>query len=185
MLVYNFRIWHTFNVSNLSPIESEKLKKLAPASTIPIDQLRAQIASFRHININNDKKQSLIIVGSGSGSGILLLVVICGFLYWRGKNHQSPKSRSPANVTYTDPENPNMIHTREDAIRSGRGSEHGLMIVGIWDPVSDTGRVVDVRLKHAFTEAVLDQLVANGAKVEKHSRKLREQQNALVPTIEY
>ena len=55
----NFRIWHTFNVSNLSPIESEKLKKLAPAPTIPIDQLRAQIASFRHININNDKKAIL------------------------------------------------------------------------------------------------------------------------------
>ena len=87
----NFRIWHVFNVSNLSPIESEKLKKLAPAAMIPIDQLRAQIASFRHININNGKKQSWIFVGSGSGSGILLLVVICGCLYWRCKNHQ--KSR--------------------------------------------------------------------------------------------
>ena len=43
----NFRIWNTFNLSNLSPIESENLKKLAPAPTIPIDQLRAQIASFR------------------------------------------------------------------------------------------------------------------------------------------
>ena len=76
----NFRIWHTFNVSNLSPIESEKLKKLAPAPTIPIHQLRAQISSFRYININDDKKQSWIIVGNGSGSGILLLVVICGCL---------------------------------------------------------------------------------------------------------
>ena len=77
----NFRIWHTFNVSNLSSIESEKLKKLAPAPTIPIDKLRAKIASFRHININDDKKQYWIIVGSGSGSDILLLVVICGCLY--------------------------------------------------------------------------------------------------------
>ena len=33
------------------------------------------------------------------------------------------KSRSPAHVTYTDLENPNMMHTREDAIRSGRGSD--------------------------------------------------------------
>ena len=181
----NFRIWHTFNVSNLSPIESEKLKKLAPAPTIPIDQLRAQIASFRHININNDKKQSWIIVGSGSGSGILLLVVICGCLYWRCKNHQSLKTRSPAHVTYTDPENSNMMHTREDAIRSDRGSELGLKTVGIQDPVSDIGRVVDVRLQHAFTKAVLDQLAANGTDVEKHRRKLREQQNVLVPAIEY
>ena len=46
----NFRIWNTFNLSNISTTESEQLKKLAPASTIPIDQLRAQIASFRHIN---------------------------------------------------------------------------------------------------------------------------------------
>ena len=126
----NFRIWHTFNVSNLSPIESERLKKLAPAPTIPIGQLRAQIASFQHININNDKKQSWIIVGSGSGSGILLLVVICGCLYWRCKNHQSLKTRSPAHVTYTDPENSNMMHTREDAIRSDRWSELGLKTVG-------------------------------------------------------
>ena len=179
----NFRIWHAFNESNLSPIESEKLKKLAPAPTIPIDQLRAQVAGFRHININNGKKQSWIIVGSGSGSGILLLVVICGCLYWRCKNHQ--KSRSPAHVTYTDPENPNMMHTRKDAIRSGRGSELGLKTVGIQDPVNDIGRVVDVRHQHAFTKAVLDQLAANGADVEKHRRKLREQQNALVPAIEY
>ena len=76
------------------------------------------------------------------------------------------------------------MHTREDAIRSDRGSELGLKTVGIQDPVSDIGRVVNVRLQHAFTEAVLDQLAANGAD-EKHRRKLREQQNALVPAIEY
>ena len=76
----NFRIWNTFNLSNISPIESEKLKELAPAPTIPIDQLRAQIASFRHINVH--KKQSWIyIVGGESGSGFLFLVVICGCLY--------------------------------------------------------------------------------------------------------
>ena len=33
----NFRIWNTFNLANVSLIESEKLKKLAPAPTIPID----------------------------------------------------------------------------------------------------------------------------------------------------
>ena len=106
-------------------------------------------------------------------------------MYWRCKNHQSPKTRSPAHVTYTDPENSNMMHTREDAIRSCRGSELGLKTVGIWNPVSDIGKVVDVRLQHAFTEAVLDQLAVNGLNVEKHHRKLREQQNALVPAIEY
>ena len=47
-------------------------KLILKKPTIPIDQLRAQIANLRHININNDKKQSWIIVESGSGSGILL-----------------------------------------------------------------------------------------------------------------
>ena len=66
-------------MSNVSPIESEKLKKLAPAPTIPIDQLRAQIASFRHINTDKDKSW-IYIVGGGSGSGLILLlkyVVVC------------------------------------------------------------------------------------------------------------
>ena len=77
------------------------------------------------------------------------------------------------------------MHTREGAIRSGRGLELGLKTVGIQDPVSDIGRVVNVRLQHAFTEAVLDQLEANGGDVEKHCGKLREQQNALAPATEY
>ena len=37
----NFRIWNTFNLSNVSPIYAEKIKKLTPAPTILIDQLRA------------------------------------------------------------------------------------------------------------------------------------------------
>ena len=98
----NFRILNTFNLSNISPIESEKLKELAPAPTIPIDQLRAQIASFRHINVDN-KQSWIYIVGGRSGSGFLLLVVICGCLYWKCKNSQSPKARSPVHVTDTDP----------------------------------------------------------------------------------
>ena len=94
----NFRIWNTFNLSNISELESKQLKKLVPASTIRIDQLRAQIASFRHIN--TDKKQFWIyIVGGGSGSGFILLVIICGCLYWRCKNHPNQKARSPTHVT--------------------------------------------------------------------------------------
>ena len=162
-------------MSNISPIESGKLKKLDPSPTIPIDQLRANIASFRHIN--TDKNPSWIIVGSGTGSGFLLLRVICGCLYWRCKNHQYLNARSPVPVTYTDPENPNMMHTSVDAIRSGKCSDLGRETVGIQVPVSNMDKVVDERLQHAFTEAVLDQLAANGANVKRHCRKLREQQN--------
>ena len=47
------------------------------------------------------------------------------------------------------------------------------------------GKVVDVRVQHAFTEAVLDQLAANGADVKGHRRKLKKKQYAAVPEIEY
>ena len=78
-----------------------------------------------------------------------------------------------------------MMHTTEDAIRSTRGSDLGLKTVRIQDPVGDMGKVVDVRVQHAFTEAVLDQLAANGADVKGHHRKLKEKQYAAVPEIEY
>ena len=176
----NVRIWNTFNLSNMSPIQSEKLKELAPAPTIPIDQLRAQIASFRHINVDN-KQSWIYIVGAGLGSGFLL----CGCLYWKCKNSQSPKARSPVHVTDTDPENPNMMYTTEDTIRSGRGLELGRKTVEFQDPVSDMDQVVDARMQHAFTKAVLDQLEANGTNVRRHCRKLRKKQYAVVPAIEY
>ena len=67
--------------------------------------------------------------------------------------YTSPKTRSPANVTYTDPENANIVHTREDAIRSGRGSELSLKTVGMWDPVSDIGRAVDVKTTACFYQS--------------------------------
>ena len=157
---------------------------MAPAPAIPIDQLRAQIASFRHINTDTDKSW-IYIVGGGSGSGLILHLIICGCLYWRCKNPQHSGARSPPHVTYTAPENQNMMHTTENAIRSTRGSDLGLKTVRIQDPVGDMGKVVDVRVQHAFTEAVLDQLAANGADVKGHCRKLKKKQYAAVPEIEY
>ena len=180
----NFRIWNTFNLSNISPIESKKLKQLAPAPTIPIDQLRTQIASFRHINIDENKSW-IYIAGGGSGFGLILLLTICGCLYWRCKNPQHPSARSPSHVTYTDQENQNMMHTREDAIRSNKGSDLGLKTVRFQDPVRDMGKVGDVRVQHAFTEAALDQLAANGTDVKRHRRKLKKKQYTAVPEIEH
>ena len=46
------------------------------------------------------------------------------------------------------------------------------------------GKVIDVRVQHAFTEAVLDQLAANGTDVKRHHRKLKKKQYAAVPEIE-
>ena len=42
----SFRIWTHFDLSNITKPEIETLKKLAPATSIPIDQLRAQITNF-------------------------------------------------------------------------------------------------------------------------------------------
>ena len=94
-------------------------------------------------------------------------------------------ARSPSHVTYTDPKNQNMMHTREDAIRSNKGSDLGHKTVRFQDPVGDMGKVIDVRVQQAFTEAVLDQLAANGADVKGHRRKLKKKQYAAVPEIEY
>ena len=48
-----------------------------------------------------------------------------------------------------------------------------MRLLGSSDPVGSMGKVVDERLQHAFTEAVLDHLVANGA-VKRYCRKLRD-----------
>ena len=106
-------------------------------------------------------------------------------MHWRCKNPQHSGARSPSHVTYTDPENQNMMHTREDTIRSNKGSDLGLKTVRFQEPVGDMGKVVDVRVQHAFTEAVLDQLAANGTDVKRHRRKLKKKQYATVPGIEY
>ena len=146
---------------------------MAPTPTIPIDQLRAQIASFRHINTDTGKSW-IYIVGGGSGSGLILLLIICGCLYWRCKNPQHSGARSPPHVIYTAPENQNMMHTTEDAIRSTRGSDLSLKTVRIQDLVGDMGKVVDVRVQHAFTEAVLDQLAAKWRRCQRALREAKE-----------
>ena len=64
-----------FNLSNVTKHEVENLRKLSPAPSIPIDQLRAQIANFRHIS--SDKSKTWIVyLGGGSGSGLILIMVI-------------------------------------------------------------------------------------------------------------
>ena len=131
----NFRIWNDLNLSNITPIDAENLKKLTPAPTIPVDQLRAKIASFRHIQVDQNKSW-IYIVGGGSGSGLIFLLVMCGCLYWRCKKSQCC-ARSPSHASYTDPENQNMMHTRRGAIRSNMGSDLGHKTVRFQEPVGD------------------------------------------------
>ena len=51
----NFTIWQPFNLSMITDIEIKELKKSEPAPAIPIEQLGAQISSFRHINLETDQ----------------------------------------------------------------------------------------------------------------------------------
>ena len=88
----NFRVWTHFDLSHVTHPEVENLKKLAPASNIPIDQLRVQIANFRHINPDMDRPW-IYYVGGGSGSGLVLLTVICCLLYWCCMRTQSHETR--------------------------------------------------------------------------------------------
>ena len=179
----NFRIWNDLNLSIIIPIDADKLKKLTPASTIPVDQLRAKIASFRHIQVDKNKSWIYIVEG-GSGSGLILLLIICVCLYWRCKKSQYCCARSPSHASYTDPENQNMMHTRGGAIRSSMGSDLGHKTVRFQKPVGDMSKVLDARLQHVFTEAVLDQLAANGADVNRHHTKLKNEQYVALPAIE-
>ena len=85
-----FRFWITFNLSKITHIEVENLKKLTPAQANPIDQLRALIENCRHIGTNKAKSW-IYYIGVGSGSGLTLLLAICGILYWRCKHPQVKK----------------------------------------------------------------------------------------------
>ena len=80
-----------------------------------MDQLRAQISSFRHIETKTDQSW-IYYVGGGSGSGLLLLLVIGGLVYWCCKRPRYDLARPPVSVTYTAPESQTMMQTREAAI---------------------------------------------------------------------
>ena len=127
----NVRIWTHFSLSNIIKPKIQNLKKLTPASSTLIDQLRAQISNLRHITSETDHPW-IYYVGGGSGSGLVLLIVICCLLYWCCKRTQKLETRSPACVTNADPENLNMIHTRVGAL--GANKVFSTWLGDCWDP---------------------------------------------------
>ena len=72
---------------------------MEPVPTMPMEQLRAQISSFRHIETKTDQSW-IYYVGGGSGSGLLLLLVIGGLVYWCCKRPRYDLARPPVSVTY-------------------------------------------------------------------------------------
>ena len=115
---------------------------MTPAPAIPINQLRTQITSFRHID--TDKLTPWIYyVGGGSGSGSILLIVVCCLVCWRCKHHHSNETSSPSPTAYTAPENPNMSTPRVGAIGVDQNSAPGQVTVGIQDSVGDMRMVLN------------------------------------------
>ena len=94
------------------------------------------------------------------------------------------ETRSLACVTNADPENPNMMHTRVDAIGTDKYSVPGQETVGIQDPVGTQHTVFINDMQYAFTSALLDQLEDYGANVKEHRRRLRDRQHAARTPIE-
>ena len=111
----NFRIWQPFSLSKISDVEKKQLKKLEPAPAIPMEQLRAQISSFRHIETKTDQS-GIYYVGGDSGSHLLLLLVIGGLVYWCCKRPRYDLARPPVSMTYTAPESQSRMQIREAAI---------------------------------------------------------------------
>ena len=89
-----------------------------------MEQLRAQISSFRHIETKTDQSW-IYYVGGGSGSGLLLLFVIGGIMYRCCKKSRYNFTRLPVSVTYTAPESQSMMQTREAAIGADQYSVPG------------------------------------------------------------
>ena len=92
--------------------------------------MRAQTANVKHIEANKAKSW-IYYIGGGSGSGLILLLVICGILYWRYNHPQSKETRSPSPIAYTIPKNPIMMHTKVGAIRTGQSPALGKETVEI------------------------------------------------------
>ena len=179
----SFRIWTHFDLSNVTKPKIENLKKLVPTPNIPINQLRAHVANFRHITSDTDKPW-IYYVGGGSGSGLVLLIVICCFLYWCCKRTQKLETRSSVCVTNADPENPNMLHIRLGATGTDRCSVLSLENVGFQNPVGTQCTVLSNDMQYAFTSALLDQLEHYGTDVREHHRRLRNRQHTARTPVE-
>ena len=144
---------------------------------IPIEQLRVQISSIRHIETKTNQSW-IFYVGGGSGSGLLLLLVIGGLVYWCCKRPRYDLARAPVSVTYTAPEGQSMMETREAAIGADKYSALGQKTVGFQESVGHRHMVNDNDMQQAFVTALLNQLEDMGADVTGQHRKLTARQAA-------
>ena len=81
-------------------------------------------------------------------------------------------------------EKPNMVHTREGAIRTAQSAALGQRTAGFQDLVGNRRLVMDHETQNAFASALLDQLEDSGADVKEHHRRLGPRKFSAIPQIE-
>ena len=121
-------------------------------------------------------------LGGGTGSGVLLLAIFMMCVYWKCRKHASKEARSTSlNVTCTDPENLNVLHTRKGATRSFDVTHLGQEAVRIQGSDRPIKKVIfDDQLQGFEPPAILDQLEKLGIDVSAQCRSLRARHLALL-----
>ena len=142
-----------------------------------MEQLRAHISIFRHIETKTDQSW-IYYVGDGSGSGLLLVLVIGGLVYQCCKRPRYDLARPSVSVTYTAPESQGMMQTREAAIQADKYSALGQKTAVFQEPVGHRHMVNNNDMQQAFAPALLNQLEDMGADVTVHHRRLMAKQAA-------
>ena len=113
---------------------------------------------------------------------MLLLVIVMMCVYWKCRKHARKEVRSTSlNITCTDPENLNVLHTRKSATRSFDVTDLGQEAVRI----QESNRLImkvnfDDQLQGFEPPAILNQLEKLGINVSAHCRSLRARHLALL-----
>ena len=146
-----------------------------------MEQLKSQIASFRHIDEDNDTTW-IYYVGGGSGSGLLLPITTTCIVYWCCKNNQDSVPRTPPPVTYIAPKNHNMSMPQVGATGADHSSAADQVTVRFKEPMGNR-RLDDYQMLNAFASVLLDQHEDLGTDVIECCRRLRPRQYSAVLQI--
>ena len=103
-------------------------------------------------------------------------------VYWKCRKHARKEARCTSlNITCTDPENLNVLHTRKGATRSFDVTDLGWEAVRIQGSDRPIKKVnFDDQLQGFEPPAILDQLEKLGIDVSAHHRSLRARYLALL-----
>ena len=83
----------SLDVSNLSDVQISILKQLKPVSNIPVNIIKAEIRNLKGLFMGYNTMEWIFIEG-GSGSRILLLVIVCIFVYCNCGKQMGEKASS-------------------------------------------------------------------------------------------